>query len=251
MSAEALLSPLLYAEAYALMPENRILKTDRYRQEKDRRRSVAAGLLLRKAVLDAGIDPAVLEHLEEGENGKPFCPGLPFRFNLSHSGNYAVCAAAREEVGIDIEASRALSEALKKRVFTEAERRWMRSPASWAAGEGLLSAQLSGDGQEEREAAAGICLWTVKESYLKMKGAGITVDPVLVETEPAVWEGTGTSGREYRSFTIACREWPGEKSHAVTVWYGGIPVSVCTGSPLAVPAVRFLTPEACMGREQG
>ena len=251
MSAEALVSPLLYAEAYALMPEARIRKTDRYRQEKDRRHSVAAGLLLRKTVLDAGIDPGILEHLEEGEQGKPFCAGLPFRFNLSHSGDFAVCAAAREAIGIDIEVSRVLSEAVKKRVFTESERRLMRSGGFRDTGKGLLFPKETGDGQDEREASAGICLWTVKESYLKMKGAGITVDPILVETEPADCGNTGKSGSEYQYFNIVCRKWPDEVSHAVTVWHEGIPVSVCTESPLGVPEVRLLSPEACMARSQG
>lgn len=245
------MSPLLYEEACALLPKKRIRKTERFRQERDRRLSAAAGLLLRKAVLDAGIDPGILEYLEEGENGKPFGRDLPFYFNLSHSGGFAVCAAAREEVGIDIEASRTLSEAVKKRIFTEAERAFLRSPASMICENGLPVPVLSGEGAETPETAAAICLWTVKESYLKMKGAGITVDPVLAETEPAVCEEAGTSGNPYQHFNIVCRKWPGEISHAVTVWYEGIPVSVCTRSPLAVPAVRLLSPEACMAHKRG
>ena len=246
MSAEALLSPLLYAEAYALMPDCRIRKTDRFRQEKDKRLSVAAGLLLRKAAVDAGMDPDVLKHLEEGEHGKPFCPGLPFHFNLSHSGNLAVCAVSREEIGVDVETARALSEAVKKRVFTESERVFLRSPAA-----GICFGTAPGDASEvefrkEREDAAGICLWTVKESYLKMKGAGITVDPIRVETVPDVCEDNHTTEGTCQYFSIVCRNWPGGTAHAVTVWHEGVPVSVCTEAHLPVPVIRRVIPEECM-----
>ena len=238
MSAEALLSPPVFVSAYAAVTESRRLLVDRMRRAEDRCRSLAAGLLLRRAVLDAGLDPSCLERLKEGANGKPYLPGAPFFFSLSHSGPWAVCAVYGGEVGIDIEAAVSLSEAVKKRIFTEKERVFMQSPQA-----GEIAGRMPGvrTGEKNRENAAGICLWTVKESYLKMKGAGLSVDPVSVEAAP---EALTASGAE---FSVSCGKWPGEVSHAALVWCEGVPITVCTEErPGEISGPFRLEPEAAM-----
>ena len=238
MAAEALLSPPVFAEACEAVTEERRRRMDGLRRAEDRRRLLAAGLLLRRAAFEAGLGPSVLAGLSEGAHGKPYLPEGAFHFNLSHSGLYAACAAFREEIGIDLEAAVSLSEAVKKRIFTGEERAFMRSAEAARIARRMPAAGTKEGGPEN---AAGICLWTVKESYLKMKGTGITVDPASVEVTP---EALGDTSLECG---ISCRSWPGEVSHAITVWHEGVPVTVCTEERLSeVPVPRRLTPEECI-----
>src|SRR4051794_33714177 len=60
--------------------------------------------------------------LGAGPHGKPEVPGVPLRFNLSHSGDLAVIALTRgAEVGIDVERTARRSRAVE-RTLTDRER---------------------------------------------------------------------------------------------------------------------------------
>ncbi len=89
-----------------------------------------------------------------GEQGKPYlsCPGL--FYNLSHSGNHVVLAFADAEVGIDLQEPRGLSEGMQQRILTENEKRsgLYRLPSEW------------------------FLLFSVKESYMKLTGRGLSLD---------------------------------------------------------------------------
>jgi 4'-phosphopantetheinyl transferase len=117
-------------------------------READRLRSLAAGLLLHK-VLGA---PEILY----GEWGKPYAAGGP-HFNLSHSGDCVALAVDDEPVGVDLE--KWIEEdyhALSRVSFNDDER------AAF-----------------ERDPTAGTFfgIWTLRESYMKMRGAGFSMDP--------------------------------------------------------------------------
>ncbi len=89
--------------------------------------------------------------LAKGENGKPYFPEFPdCHFNLSHSGDWAVCALSDAPVGIDLQEARASSPAARR--FTAREQDWLK-------------------GQPEGGFTA---LWVKKEAYLKCIGAGLT-----------------------------------------------------------------------------
>ncbi len=118
-----------------------------------RARSVAAGLLL-KTLLGQRA-----EELTVGQNGKPTAPGV--HFNLSHSGSWAVCALADSAVGVDVERVKPHSETLIRQVCTPGELARLRTPEDFCH------------------------LWTVKESFLKYLGVGLTVSPRRVEVDAA------------------------------------------------------------------
>ncbi len=84
--------------------------------------------------------------------GKPYFEGAPFHFNLSHSGDYVVCALSDHEVGIDIEKIVPISLKVMRRFF----------------GLSILSPK-----EQMR-------LWTRYESYGKMVGIGI---PYPIESQ--------------------------------------------------------------------
>lgn len=126
-------------------------KALRQKRAAGRRRSLAAGLLLRH-VLGVVEDVA----MQYGPQGKPYRPDLP-AFNLSHSGHYSVLAVGSERLGIDIEQQRPFQMAVAARFFSEAEYNYLAAAAD----------QIS----------TFFRLWTCKESVLKGIGCGLQMTP--------------------------------------------------------------------------
>jgi len=92
-----------------------------------------------------------------GEKGKPHIGNLTdVHFNISHSGHYVVCAVAATEVGIDVERVRKVNLRIAERFFSVPE----------------LHDLIMLD--EESRKQYFITLWTIKESYLKAIGRGLT-----------------------------------------------------------------------------
>lgn len=92
-----------------------------------------------------------------GEKGKPYLRDYPFYFNLSHSGNYVVCALSRQEVGVDIQQYRRTDiDRLADRFFSAEEKDTLKACHD----------------RREREQLF-YQLWTRKEAYGKLTGQGI------------------------------------------------------------------------------
>lgn len=99
--------------------------------------------------------------LDMGEKGKPYLKDCPWiHFNISHTKGMVVCAVHDLPVGVDVEEIRPYSEALAKRVLTPLE---LQNLALW----------------ESRGHHFGeVCFfryWTLKESYVKATGEGLSV----------------------------------------------------------------------------
>jgi 4'-phosphopantetheinyl transferase len=172
-------------ELEALLAPDERSRADRLRFPRDRERFVVARGALR-TILGAytGERPERLL-FDYGARGKPALAGpAASKFNLSHSHEIAVCAAARRaELGVDVEHVRAGidAEAIVERFFSTAEREAFRALPPL-----------------ERPRAF-FRLWTRKEAYQKSRGEGffrapgrftVTVPPepprlVQVDGEPA------------------------------------------------------------------
>ncbi|MBO0999169.1 4'-phosphopantetheinyl transferase superfamily protein [Bacillus sp. SD075] len=88
--------------------------------------------------------------------GKPFLSKYPmFHYNISHSGEYVVCAMHDAEVGVDIEKIGPFDLQLAKGFFTEEEYKQVLE-----AEDGLSSFYD---------------IWTLKESYIKAIGKGLSI----------------------------------------------------------------------------
>ncbi|MBO7609624.1 MAG: 4'-phosphopantetheinyl transferase superfamily protein [Muribaculaceae bacterium] len=128
----------------------------RYRQERDRRLSLAVYLLLCRGLKEEyGItEPPVFEF---GDHGKPMLASRPdIHFNMSHCREAAACVIADHPVGIDVESIRAYDQELIERTMNEDEQR-------------LITHSLTPREEFTR-------LWTMKESVLKLTGKGISED---------------------------------------------------------------------------
>ena len=117
--------------------------------------------LLRRALRERygiGCGEGRMPELVEGAHGKPYLKEYPLiHFNISHCMGLAVLAIGDCTVGIDAECVRPYREPLLKRVLSDAELRQMKEA-----------------GESEREELF-FRFWTLKESYVKAVGCGITV----------------------------------------------------------------------------
>ena len=150
------------ASAYAesLSPEES-QRAARFFFDRDRARFTVAHVALRDILARyAGADRASLV-IQEADGGKPFLATHPaIRFNLSHSGSFAMIAVARErELGVDIECIK------EERSSDDIARRFF-APAEVSA---LMAMPV------ERRATAFFACWTRKEAYIKARGQGLRI----------------------------------------------------------------------------
>ena len=109
--------------------------------------------LLTRAVKTVwGMDS--LPEIVRAEGGKPYFKEFPERhFNLSHSGQFALCALSDAPVGADIEAVRPRKEGLPAYTFRGNDyERWLTLGGDWEA---------------------FYTLWTEVESVIKYTGEGL------------------------------------------------------------------------------
>lgn len=120
-------------------------------------RMLVGDILVRFALKDKFSIPMSSLNIQLGEFGKPYLPEYPhIHFNISHSGNYVVCAVAEKEVGIDIQTILKYKKRIAERV-------------------------LSSDKVIETEQSSNPDLlftryWAEREAFLKMVGCGFSGD---------------------------------------------------------------------------
>ncbi len=154
-----------YKRACSEITSERLEKASSLIRINDRLRSIAAGLLFSYGLREYGL---CLEELsvKYNEHKKPYIDKHPnIHFNLSHSGDYAVCAFSDEEVGIDIEKLREVTPSLLKYTLDKEEFDFMRSVP------------------EERLGPEFFRFWTEKESFVKYLGIGLSIRPADIKKE--------------------------------------------------------------------
>lgn len=141
----------------AILPEPSARKINAFFRTSDAQRSLFGELLIRRLVCEKlGIPNRDLAISFE-DKGKPFVMGYPVHFNMSHSGVWVVAAVASAPVGIDIEQMKRSRLEVARRFFTEMEYMdLMNKP-------------------EPDRTEYFYTLWTLKESYLKAVGRGLTL----------------------------------------------------------------------------
>jgi len=154
-SIEPLRDTKRYEHYCALVPKPQQERLSGLKNEEDRLRSLAAGLMLHCA-MNALAVPLPLRRVERLAGGRPILPEIPFQISLSHSGHVALCAIAEEAVGADVQLPKTPKQTLLERVCSRAELDWLAS--------------------QENLAQAFAILWTRKESLLKALGRTIAED---------------------------------------------------------------------------
>jgi 4'-phosphopantetheinyl transferase len=120
-------------------------------------RALLSEILARSVLADhSGVSPSELE-FSVGEHGKPGLVGSPWHYNISHSGEWVVCAVSElQPVGVDVERVREANLRVAQRFHPRELERIMQTPPA------------------ERDRVF-FKIWTAKESFLKAVGIGISL----------------------------------------------------------------------------
>ncbi len=146
-----------YDRAYCLLSDECKEKTDQYKNIENKKRSLISQLLLGKALTDRKKDPLVTI-FEYGKYNKPYLKNeTDFFFNISHSYDYVILAVSDKEIGCDIEKIRKYDLKIAKRFFTKNEYE-----------------NIIGISDEEERRRMFFRYWTLKESFIKQNGRGLS-----------------------------------------------------------------------------
>ena len=134
-------------------------RIERFVRESDRRRALAAEVLMRR-VLSSHMGVSEGEIIVERDRfNKPFLPGADIFFNISHSADRVACAVDTAPLGVDLERIRSVPEMMEivTRYFSAEERLTLESCP------------------EPGRLDCFFVLWTLKESFVKAAGKGLSI----------------------------------------------------------------------------
>ncbi|MGF9967210.1 4'-phosphopantetheinyl transferase family protein [Bacillus rhizoplanae] len=141
-----------------IVSEKKRKKIERMVRVEDKYRMLLGDVLIRYIASDIyNISPASIQ-FEYNEYGKPFFKGGGFSFNLSHAGNWIVCIINDGPVGIDIEKIQPIDLSIAESFFSIDE---------WS--------DLYQKSSEIERLEYFFDLWTLKESYVKARGKGLSI----------------------------------------------------------------------------
>jgi 4'-phosphopantetheinyl transferase len=191
-----------------LAPEERE-RSLRFRFAEHRRQFIVCRGALREALAGYVEQSPALLRFDCNRYGKPALSGEDIRFNLSHSGVWAMLAVSDREVGIDIERiePRFMQDQIPERFFSAREVTELRSLPRC-----------------EQTAAFFRC-WTRKEAYIKARGLGLALpldsfDVSLRPDDPPALLRAG-------NWSIQNLEAPSGYAAAIVAEGGAFNVSVC------------------------
>jgi len=157
-------TPARLQQYRALLTADEVARGDRFLQEADRVRFIVARALVRTMLSRYVPVPPQTWRLRIEQYGKPEVANLPanapdLRFNLSHTDGLVACAVTvGREIGVDVEhIHRALTHNVPERFFSSEEVADLRALPS------------------EEQDVVFFDYWTLKESYIKARGLGLTL----------------------------------------------------------------------------
>lgn len=160
----------VYRRSLLFLPDELREKHFKYRRWQDRAANLYSKILLIRGLKKFGFDHRVLENLQYTEHGRPHLRGI-VDFNISHSGEYVLCAVAYETtVGIDIEEIKPVDFA----DFTE-----LMSEDQWRM------IHTSPDPLK-----TFFTFWAIKESIIKADGRGLAIplNDIIITKGTAFYE---------------------------------------------------------------
>lgn len=133
-------------------------RSERFLFVEDAKRCICAEAILRFYLINnLGICNSEIE-IDYNAYGKPFLKGKKVYFSLSHSNRWVVCGWNNDEIGVDIEKISEINIDIAKSFFCESEYKYIR------LGE-----------QYDEQYKRFMQIWTLKESYIKYVGKGLSV----------------------------------------------------------------------------
>ncbi|MED3798682.1 4'-phosphopantetheinyl transferase superfamily protein [Lysinibacillus capsici] len=132
-------------------------RLSRFVRKDDFIRSLASDILVRVLIVNRLNLSNKKIRFTLNDFGKPYLDGGRIEFNVSHSGEWVVAAVSQFPVGIDVEQIQPVKLDIARRFFSEQE----------------YSDLLAKEGEEQNHYFFD--LWTLKESYVKACGQGLSI----------------------------------------------------------------------------
>lgn len=154
------INPHIIKSLLPLLSDEKQTRLFNYVDEQDKVRTMVADLLIRRSVrclLNLRNDQIFFD---KNCHGKPHLRDHPnFHFNVSHSGKWVTCVIDNNSIGIDIEEIKPIDLDIARRFFAKEEQDYV-----------LLSNLV-----ESQKLARFYEIWTLKESYIKAIGRGLSL----------------------------------------------------------------------------
>jgi len=145
-----------FSDVMKLIDYKKRKRIKNYAREQDRVRGLVSDLLIRYIVMTKFKLRNKQLKFSKNKFGKPRLDNIPdFHYNISHSGEWIICAIHSKEIGIDIEKVKELEFTRLIKCFSVFERTFLGSKKP---------NDMMIDFFE---------LWTLKESYIKILGTGL------------------------------------------------------------------------------
>lgn len=146
-----------YETALRLVSREKRERINRFKFIDDRKRTLCGETMIRYLIQDKLKICGSEVRFISNEYGKPYLENNEeFYFSISHSGAYVICGISTEEVGVDIELIKPIDIEPFAKVFTETEYQEIVD-----SGNNSLNQFYT--------------YWTLKESYIKYKGKGLSI----------------------------------------------------------------------------
>jgi 4'-phosphopantetheinyl transferase len=144
------------------MPEEQRVMYGQYVETKGGRRNLLGNLLVRNVISNKMRIKCHAIDIVRDKYGKPFHCNAPsnmprVNFNVSHSGQWIVCAFSDCPVGVDVQRIRPIDCDIARRIYSKEEYQKLQSKS------------------REEKLSYFYELWTFKESYIKAVGMGLSI----------------------------------------------------------------------------
>lgn len=160
----------VYKRCLIFLPDSLRDKHFRYRRWQDRAADLYGKILLIRGLQKFGFDYSSLENLNYTDHGRPHLTGS-VDFNISHSGDYIVCAIGNEiKLGVDIEEIKPVDFSDFENLMTEEQWRLIKTASN--------------------PIKTFFKYWAIKESIIKADGRGLSIplNDILITDEMAYYE---------------------------------------------------------------
>lgn len=170
-----------------LVSKEKQMKIQKYKRKPDQYSALIGDIIIRYLITTNFSKENKDIKYKYNEYGKPYVDELNhFHFNISHSESWVVGAIHEEEVGIDVEKVRPIDTTMIKNIFTEEEFNYLNS----------LNVEQQLDVFYE--------LWTIKESFVKWIGKGLTIplNSFVINKNTIFYDDMLSNEVYYKKFTI-------------------------------------------------
>lgn len=141
-----------------IISDKRRKKIDRFIFMKDKVQGLFAEIILRYALLEQYSIHSLDIEFEYTEYGKPGLANYrDIHFNMTHSGNWVLCGVGDTSLGVDVEQIKEKQLSMANKMYTKEENDFIHN-------------QL-----QENRLKAFYKIWTLKESYVKNIGKGLSI----------------------------------------------------------------------------